>query len=129
MTAFTEAERVQIRRYAGYEAYGPGASGFQGWRFFQAYGKLEYRLTNITDEEQTQVRSFLTTLAQLEAAIPATGDNLDTDVAAVWTHNKNELRDRMRLYNTWRGELCSFLGMPPGQGITSEGASGIRLVV
>ena len=129
MTAFTDAERVQIRRYCGYPAYGPGASGFQGWRFFQSYGLLEYRLTNITDEESAQVRAYLTTLAQLEAAVPATGDNLDTDVAAVWTHNKNELRDRMQLYNTWRGELCSFLGIPPGQGIKSDGSSGLRLVV
>lgn len=129
MTAFTDAERVQIRRYCGYPAYGPGASGFQGWRFFQSYGLLEYRLTNITDEEQAQVRTYLTTLAELEAAVPATGDNLDTDQAAVWVHNKNELRDRMQLYNTWRKQLCDFLGIPPGRGISDAPSNGIRLVV
>ena len=40
----SDDEKANIRRFCGYPAYGAGPSGFQGWRFFQAYGLLEYRL-------------------------------------------------------------------------------------
>ena len=126
--AFTEAQRVDIRRYMGYPSYGPGAEGFQSWRYFTAYGLLEYRLTNITDEEQAVVVTYLATLASLELAIPATSDNLDTAVAAVWTHNPNELRDRDALFQSWRRRLCQFLGLPVGPNFGGGGNS-IALVV
>ena len=41
---FTDAEKTDIRRHCGYPAYGAGAAGFQAWRFYQAYGLLEYRI-------------------------------------------------------------------------------------
>lgn len=124
---FTDAERVQIRKYCWYPAYGPGADGFQNWRFFQEYGTLEFRLTNMTADEMTEVRSKLTDLTALEAAIPAAAANLDTDKAAVWTHNKTEVQERIRLFAHWRKELCCFLGLPPGPGLM--GASGRQCVV
>ncbi|WP_045736799.1 hypothetical protein [Xanthomonas sp. MUS 060] len=124
--ALTDANLVDIRRYCGYPAYGPGAEGFQSWRFFQAYGLLEYRLKNITPDEQAVVLNYLGSLATMEAAIPGVGANLDTDQAAVWTHNKRELRDRMALYRSWRRELCAFLGVPPGPNL---GDGGLALVV
>jgi hypothetical protein len=64
----------------------------------------------------------------MEAAIPGTSDNLDTDQAAVWTHNKSELRDRMNLYRTWRIELCNVLGLAPGPYLSPAG-SGMRCTV
>ena len=110
----TDAQRVDARRFAGYEAYGSGNAGFQGWRFFQAYGTLEYKLTNITDAEAAVLLTYLATLNTLEAAIITAAANLDTDQAAVWTHNKNEIGDRSKLYDGWRRRLCGFLGIPPG---------------
>jgi hypothetical protein len=104
--AFTVAERVNIRRFCGYPAYGGTPSSFQSYRFFQAYGTLEYRLSNLLAEEEA--------LVTLEAAIPAASDNLDTDAAAVWKHNKNEVSDRSALFNKWRRDLCGFLGIPAG---------------
>jgi hypothetical protein len=50
----------------------------------------------------------------LETAITDASDNLDTDIAAIWTHNKNEVSDRMNLFNKWRRQMCSFIGIPPG---------------
>jgi len=58
--------------------------------------------------------TFLNQLSLLEQAIPAASENLDTDQAAVWTHNKNEVTDRAKLLDYWRQRLCDFLGVPPG---------------
>jgi len=124
--AFTEAERTDIRRYCGYPAYGSGNSGFQGWRFFQVYGLMEWRLSHLTDSEEAVVRQYLTTLGQLELAVPAAAANLDTDRAAVWTRNANEVRERTALFDDWRRRLCAFLGLPPGPGL---GDGGLALVV
>ncbi|MCB8874762.1 hypothetical protein [Acidisoma silvae] len=119
--AFTDAEKTDLRRFCGYPAYGTGASGFQGWRFFQAYGLMEFRLNNLSGAEETVCRTYLGTLRGLEAAVPHTGQSLDTDQAAVWTRNKDELRDRLTLLDEWRRRLCSFLGLPPGPALTDPG--------
>jgi len=121
--AFTNAEKVDIRRHAGYPMFGGTPSSFQSYRFFTAYGTLEYRINNMLAEEETVMRTiFLANLTTLEAAIPLTSANLDTDVAAVWTHNKNELRDRDALYANWRSKLCGFLGVPPGPDLAGGGS-------
>jgi hypothetical protein len=124
--AFTEQERTDVRRHCGYPAYGAGESGFQGWRFFKAYGLLEFRLSNLSAAEEAVVRTYLGTLATLETAVPAAADNLDTAAASVWTHNAHELRERLGLLDGWRRRLCGFLGIPTGPAL-SDG--GIRLVV
>ena len=125
--AFSEAEKTDIRRFCGYPAYGAGDSGFQSWRFFQSYGLMEYRLNNLSAAEEAVVRTtYLATLAPLETAIPAAAANLDTQTAAVWTHNKEEVADRTALFEDWRRRLCGFLGLPPGPAL---GTGGARLVV
>lgn len=125
--AFTEAQKVDIRRFCGYGAYGAGPSGFQGWRFFQAYGTLEFKLSNLDPTEEAVISTtYLANLYTLENAIPAAGANLDTDEASVWKHNKNEVRDREHLFDSWRRRLCNFLGIPPGPHLSG---GGLRLVV
>jgi hypothetical protein len=124
--AFIESERTDIRRYCGYPAYGSGDAGFQGWRFFQVYGLMEWRLSHLTGSEEQVVRNYLATLGQLELAIPAAAANLDTDRAAVWQRNANEMQERGTLFDDWRRRLCAFLGLPPGPGL---GDGGITLVV
>jgi hypothetical protein len=120
---FTDAEKADVRRFCGYPAYGQGASGFQGWRFFQAYGLLEYRLNNLAPAEYQVVRQFLSQLYPLETAVVGAGANLDTDQAAVWKHNPNEVRDREGLYRNIRMKLCGFLGLPAGADLGSGGVS------
>jgi hypothetical protein len=119
--AFTDSEKTDIRRFCGYPAYGAAASGFENWRFFQAYGLLEFRMNNLSDAEAAVVRRYLGTLTVLEFAVPRAGDNLDTDQAAVWTRNRDELRDRTRLFDDWRRRLCGFFGIPPGPTLTDTG--------
>jgi hypothetical protein len=126
VAAFTDAQKVEIRRFCGYPAYGAGASGFNAWRFFQAYGTLEYRLNNLAPAEIAVTLQYISTLATLEAAIPPTSANLDTESAAAWTHNENETRDRTLLFDSWRRRLCGFLGIPPGPALAN---AGVTLVV
>ena len=114
---FADADKVDVRRFCWYPAYGAGAAGFGGWRFFQAYGTLEYRLNNMSAAEVAVVQStFLANLRTLEAAVVAAGASLATDAAGPWTHNKREVADRLALLDDWRDRLCSFLGVPPGPG-------------
>lgn len=122
---FTEAQKVDIRRYCGYSAYGASASGFVGWRFFVAYGTLEYRLNNLAAEEEAVVLTYLGNLSLLEQAVPNASDNLDSESASAWTHNANEIGDRLRLFDTWRRRLCAFLGVPPGDGLSQGGVGWI----
>ena len=124
--ALTDAEKVDVRRHCGYPAYGVGASGFSAWRFYQSSGALEYRLSSLSSAEQLIVRRYLGTLLSLETGIPNAAANLDTDQAAVWSRNPNEVRDRTRLFDGWRLRLCAFLGVPPGVGLRD---SGVTLVI
>lgn len=123
---FTDAEKTDVRRFCGYPAYGAAGAGMQSWRFFQVYGMLEFRMNNLSDAETAIVRRYLATLNVLEIAVPRSGERLDTDQAAVWTRNRDELRDRAKLFDDWRRRLCGFFGVPPGPAMTD---SGISLVV
>jgi hypothetical protein len=113
--SFTDAQLVDIRRFCGYPAYGDGSVVFPFPWVMRQYLALEYRLQHLDAAEgAVVVNTYLTNLYALESAIPAAGANLDTDAAAVWTHNKDELRDRDRLFDSWRRRLCNFLGVAPG---------------
>ena len=125
--SLTDAEKTDARRFCGYPAYGSGSAGFQNWRFYQAYGLLEFRLNNLADAELTVLRRYLTTLLSLEAAIPNASENLDTDQAAVWTRNRSEAQDRAALFDSWCRRLCGFLGLPSGPALVSGGS--LTLVV
>jgi hypothetical protein len=122
----TDSEKTDARRFCGYPAYGAAPVGFQTWRFYQVYGLMEFRLNNLSDTELRVMRRYLGTLTMLELAIPRSAENLDTDVAAVWTRNRSELLDRTRLFDNWRRRLCGFLGIPPGPSLAD---CGISLVV
>ena len=128
--AFTNVERVDIRRFAWYPVAGATLGTFTSYRFFQTYGTLEFRLSNMTAEEEDVVRAtYLANLYTLEAAIPAASANLDTDEAAVWKHNKQEVADRRALFTSWRKDLCEFLGVPPGPAFNSSAGSSVSLRV
>ncbi len=121
----TDAERVDVRRFCGYPAFGNTASGGQSWRFFQAYGTLEFRLSNVTAEELQVIRQYLAWLYLLEQAVPTAAANLDTDNAASWTHSRTEVMDRVRLFDEWRRRLAVFLGIP----LDPDSAFGGRIVI
>jgi hypothetical protein len=123
---FLDNELTDLRRHMGYPAYGLANGGFSNWRFYQAYGLLEYRMQRLSSAEEAVARTYLTTLATLEAAITNASATLDTDSAAAWVRNAREVADRTRLFDDWRRRLCGFFGVPPGP---SLGDGGTRLVV
>jgi hypothetical protein len=98
----------------------------QSWRYFQIFGLLEFRLTNLSSAEIAVVRRYIGTMMKLELAIPGVSDNLDTDQASMWTRNKDELTDRIRLLDEWRCRLCGFLGVSSGPALTG---GSVHLVV
>ena len=91
---------------------------FKRGDFTKCTGLLEFRLNNLSQSETGIARRYLVALHGLEVAIPRSGDNLDTDQAAVWTHNRDETRDRTRLFDNWCRRLCGFLGIPTGPALT-----------
>lgn len=110
--ALTDAQKVKVRYHLGYPVFGGQPVQAFGYRYFMHYGTLEFRMNNLTSDEETKVADMLTSLDALEAAIDTAGDNMDTDVASVWERNKNELADRERLYLTKRRRLSRFFGVP-----------------
>ena len=120
----TNAQVVAVRRYCGYSVSGNTTS--QPYRepvysnVTLASLSLDYRLANLQPEEETVVTNyFLFNLAQREQEIQNASRNLDTDKAAVWERNPQEVSDRQNLFNALRRELCSFLGFAPGPGLAS----------
>lgn len=109
-----DSEKVDVRRFCGYPAYGAGAAGFENWRFYQVYGLLEFRMSNLSSDEESVVRLYLAQLRGLELDVPRAADSMDTDQAAVWTRNRSEAQDRVRLLQDWSRRLCGFFGIPPG---------------
>ena len=116
----TEAERTDVRRYMGYPVYGADRAGNNGWRFYQASGSVEYRLSNLSASEETVLRSYLEALSVLERAIPEAGCGLETGSAAGWVRNPQEVSERERLFDGWRRRLCAFLGVPGGPALVSR---------
>ncbi|MBV1838041.1 hypothetical protein [Acetobacter estunensis] len=124
-TELTAGEKVDIRRYCWYPLLGNG----HGFGFFCDYSNrcsIEYRMNTLSFEEINVVRRMLTTLMSLETGPAASASNLDTDKASVWTHNKDEVAQRIGLFNQQRFELVRFLGVRPGPAWQS---TDIRLVV
>ena len=128
----TAAQLADVRRHAGYWLVGTtqpvnANTDTVFVRFGMTTMSLFTRLTTMaTEDEAVLVNVYLANLTTLESAIPTASANLDTDVAAVWTHNKNEYRDRKLLFDGWRREFCAFLGITPGP---SLGAAGLALTV
>lgn len=115
-TPFTDEETASIRYYAGYtattEAFGYAFDG-------TSLPTLDYICSQMLAANQVTLRAMLVTLASLEQAIDSAGANLDTDQASVWIHNKNEVGDRVSLFNNKRRRMCAFLGVIPGQYLRS----------
>lgn len=123
--ALTAQQLVDVRRYMGYSVSGNSASNAYRELVYSEVSyfglSLDYRLANLSAEEENTVTTYyLTNLALREAEIQTAAANLDTNAAAVWKRNTNEISDRKQLFNGLRVELCNFLGFAPGKGIASQ---------
>lgn len=128
----TAQQMADVRRFAGYpmlaDTVADDSRDFAyGWVSPGVWQTLKHRLTNMKPEEESiLINTYLTPLYTLETAITSAGDNLDTDVAAVWTHNKNEISDRTKLFDQWRRRMCYFIGVAPGPSLGNGGARIVR---
>lgn len=129
MGTLTEAEKISTRRFCGYPVAGGAPNSFTSYRFFQAYGTLEFRLNNMAAGEETVLRAKLAALALHETSIDEMGCGLDTESASVWTRNKRELADRLELYTNRRLDLCEFIGVPPYGPLVTGGSRSVRVLV
>lgn len=129
--ALTDAQMTDVRRYMGYQLSGTTMpitinQDLVYVKFGMVTMSLYQRLTSLSaSEESVLVNNYLAKISTLETAVTDSSDNLDTDQAAVWFHNKNEVNDRMKLFNLWRRQMCEFLGAAPGPTL---GQGGTRLV-
>lgn len=129
--ALTDSQLTDVRRFMGYPLAGTTMAITDDQDIVYGYFgmvvmSLHKRLTTLSaSEESVLIATYLTNLYALEVAITGAGANLDTDAAAVWTHNKNEVSDRMKLFDGWRRRLCQFIGIAPGPAL---GNGGIQLV-
>lgn len=125
---------TDARRWMGYQVVGTtmpidGNHDVVYGRFGMLTMSLYTRLTTLTPEEEAVLTTvYLANLALLETAIFGASDNLDTDIAAIWTHNKSEVSDRAALFNRVRRQMCDFIGFSPGPGLCGAGGNSIRLV-
>ena len=118
-------QQVDVRRYCGFSL--SGNTTYQPFREqvysdATAFGSLslDTRLANLSAEEENTVTTYyLANLYLREAEIQNASQNLDTDEAAVWKHNKQEVSDRRELFNQLRRDLCDFLGFPPGRALAN----------
>jgi len=122
---FSEEEKTDIRRFVGYGVFGNTPEYPFGWRYYSFSGDLEFKMNYLKPTEEVVVRKYLVTLNKLEDDIPLVADNLDTDRAAVWYHNKNELKDRESLFTLYRKRLARLLQVPYFGGSNNQ----IKLVV
>ena len=123
----TDSQKVDVRRWLGYPTLNTGTTDY----VYSAYGvygtvSLDHKLDALTvSEGSVLIATFLTVLATLESAIPASADNMDTQSAGPWTSNPREMAQRTALFNKWRRDMAAFLGFAPGPGL---GAGGMTLV-
>ena len=121
----TEQNKIDVRRHCGLPVYGNGVGASPpsfGYRYYQWYLIIEYRMNNLSPEEETTLISiYLANCNNLENAIPTASTNLDTDRAAVWYHNKYEVRDRFDLYKLWCRRLIEFMGVDSPSTLLSGG--------
>jgi hypothetical protein len=118
----TNQQVVDVRRYCGVSVTGNTTSTPYREPYYSdvtlASLSLDYRLANLApEEENTLINYYLANLYLREAEVQNASQNLDTDQAAVWKHNKQEVSDRRELFTQLRLDLCNFLGFSPGRGL------------
>lgn len=138
--ALTDDEKAAVRGYMGYATIGTGSlsaareMAFSDVTYFGVSldGSSQDPgggiLSNLSSYAETRVRTFfLPALRLREQDIQDAASNLDTDRAAVWVRNKDEMAERRQAFDHLRRDLCGFLGFPPGSALASSGSMG-RLV-
>lgn len=105
--SLSAAERVDVRRFAGYGALAPTPPD-----------ALEAAMDVVTPEAEAVIRiNMLPALRTMETALTGSVSSIDTASAAVWTRNAAALAEYSLLFRNQRLMLCRFVSVDPGLGI------------
>jgi hypothetical protein len=118
----TDTQKTNVRRFGGWGLVGDTATAIYAQPVYApSYIRtgvgllLSDRLNHLTpSEESVLIEVYLEPLEKLETDILSVADNVDTDSAGPWVHNKRERQDRESLFNSLRRRMCSFLNFLPG---------------
>lgn len=105
--AFSEAERVSIRRHLGLNS--AAAANYPWIEVFHAVNDV---LTNTPAATETEARSILTRLTDIETRLSGALDRLQASAVGsirLRDDETSQLRGELR---RWRGELSTLLGVP-----------------
>ena len=97
--ALSAADTVDLLRFCG---YAPGDH------------TLDPQLAGMSAEVQAVVTAQLGRLRKIECQIGEAAGDLDTNRAAVWYRNTNQVADLFSLLNAQAERLCALLGVLPG---------------
>ncbi len=126
--ALSDLDKVAVRRYAGYPAASPDPA-FVDPAVVQVPGfrtTLNDWMNDVSADQESVLRDvYLDNLETLETAVLDVQDTIDSTAAGTWQSNPREMSDRIRLFNSWRRNMCSFIGVEPGPGL---GRGGMNLV-
>jgi hypothetical protein len=124
----TDTEKTNVRRWGGWGLVGDPATAIYAQPVYApSYIRtgvgllLDDRLNHMTPSEEGVLKAvYLEPLAKLETDILSVADNVDTDSAGPWVHNKRERQDRESLFNSLRRRMCAFLNFLPGPYLTGS---------
>jgi hypothetical protein len=126
---FTDQQLVDIRRFCGYPTQSDGTVLFPAPWVNREYLALDYRLQHFSiDETKTILTVYLPPLYVAQTAIQTMGTTLNVDMAGPFKRNSREMRERISLYNWLRRDLCAYMGIQPGPGLSQSDGS-ITLMV
>lgn len=126
--SLSDQEKEDVREFCGYPLYGNGTVVFPAPWVNVYWLALETRMNTAEPAEYQNIRYKLSLLYPLDKAISDASCTLNIDIAAVFTRNKRELKERVQLFNYYRRRLCDFLGVPAGPNLGGTGG-GKPLVV
>jgi hypothetical protein len=121
--ALTAAQKVDCRRWLGYDALDSNATGDY---VVTVYGvDLNMKLDSLSAAEESTLKAvFIDRLSALELGV--LDATVDSKAAGTWQANPREIDDRQRLFKIWARKMAAFLGVEPGPGLGSGGMKVVR---
>ncbi len=109
--ALTEAEKVSVRRHLGFNS----ASG-AWYPYVDSFVTVTGILDSLPAAAETEARSILTRLTDIETRLSGALDRLQASVAGTITLNAEETTRLRGELHRWRQELSTLLGVPMARG-------------
>lgn len=112
--ALLDSEKVQLRRLMWYGMKGNQFTQALGYRWATAYGLMEFRMYNMTPQEEDEIRTLLAQTLTCEQNILNVSQDMDTAAAGPWKRNPKQLAENRSLFTEWRFKLLAFFALEPG---------------